>query len=319
MMEQTSSGNPASTTLKMTVEDFLQNNESSIGAAGAAWNSCQALNQLNRARNLLYGLDNWHGLSGTICMNACGTISVPYFVEDIKAVYRCNKLLYIAPGEYWTSGEESCCGSEEKVIDNGEYSPIPIANEFTTRIGVRSSDMEDDGKTIKITYITAGGSSITDTLTLNFDGLAVTENSVRRITSVAKLHTFGIISFYSVGPDGECCEKLFKAFPAETHLRYRQYCLSQSCCSSCQQVIIKYKKKFLKFFETDYNKELDFPEHAMYLAMIAISESDKRSVEGYKLYQEYVRSAINYLKKFQTKKEETVSDIGISSDYPTIV
>lgn len=303
----------------MTVQEFLENNESSIGASGAAWDSCNALKQLNRARSLLYGLDAWHGLTGTICVNACATISIPFFVEDIKAVYRCKKLLYIAPGEYWTTGEEACCGTEDKVTDNGEYSPIPVTNSFTSRIGIRSSDFEDTGKKVKITYLTSNASSVTDELTLDDAGMAVTENSVRRIVSISKEATHGVVSFYSVGPDGECCDKLFKAYPQETHLRYRLYSLSSECCSSCKQVIIKYKKKFFKFTEIDYNRELDFPEHAMYLAMIAISESDKRTIEGYRLYQEHVKSAINYLKKYQTKKEETISDIGISNDYPSIV
>lgn len=303
----------------MTVQDFLQNNEASISASGAAWNSCQALRQLNRARSLLYGLDTWHGLTGTICMNACSVISLPYFVEDIKAVYRCSKLMYIAPGEYWAAGEGACCGAEEHITDNGEYSPVPVSNSFNSRIGIRPSDIEDKGKEVTITYLSDGASHITEKHVLDFEAMSVTESQVRKIISISKNHTFGPVVFNSVGPDGECCDKLFKAYPPETHLRYRQYCLSSACCSACNQIIIKYKKKFFNFYETDYNKELDFPEHAMYLAMIAISESDKRSPEGYKMYQEYVRSAINYLKKFQTKKEETISDIGISSDYPSIV
>jgi hypothetical protein len=303
----------------MTVQDFLENNESAIGAAGAAWDSCDALKQLNRSRGLLYGLDTWHGLTGIICMDACGTLYMPHFVGDIKAAYRCNQNLYIAPGEYWAESNEMCCGAEEKIVDDGSYSPVPVENSFTTRIGVKPSDVNDTNGIVKITYITDGGSVVTDELTLDYDKFAVTENQVRTVVSISKPKTWGQIYFSTVSPDGTCCAKLFKAYPRETHLNYRKYCLSSKCCSECNTVIIKYKKKYFKLDETDYNRELDFPEHAMYLAMMAIAESDKRTVEGYKLYQEYVRSAINYLKKFQAKKEESISDIGISNDYPEII
>jgi hypothetical protein len=303
----------------MTVQEFLENNESSIGASGAAWDSCDALKQLNRARSVLYGLDTWHGLSGIICVRACGKLSFPYFVGDIKAAYRCKGNIYIAPGEYWVNGTESCCGTQEGITDDGIYAPVPVANSFSSRLGVRPADIGDSGKIVKISYITDGGSHITDELTLDYEKFAVTENQVRRVISIAKTPTYGPVMFASISPDGDCCEKLFKAYPPETHLKYRQYCISSQCCSSCQYVSIRYKKKFFRFTEMHYNHDLDIDEHAMLHAMMAISELDKRNIEGYRLYQEHIKSAINYLKKSSSKSEETVSDLGVSNDYPSIV
>ena len=68
-----------------------------------------------------------------------------------------------------------------------------------------------------------------------------------------------------------------------------------------------------------YNHPIDFEEHPLSIGMQAISELNKRTTEGYKMYQALIGSAINYLKKNTSKKQETVGDIALTTDYPSIL
>jgi hypothetical protein len=303
----------------MTVQEFLQLNEASISSAGASWDSCEALLNLNKARSALFGIDTFHGLVESVCMNACETIFMPWFGEDIKAVYRCKKIIGIAPGEYWVNAFGDCCGPQEGVTDTQTYSPVPTANSFNSRIGIRNRDILDNGRKVSISYYTPSGTSVTEDLILNDEIPSITEETVRAFISINKGSTSGMLYFYSVNSEGVCCEKLFPAYPLETNLLYRQYCISRTCCSSCSQIVVKVKRKYFPFTELNYNYPIDFPEHALALAMQAISEINKRTPDGYKLYQGLISSAINYVRKNTSKKQETIGDIGNSSDYPTII
>lgn len=302
----------------MTVQEYLELNEASIGSSGASWDSCEALVQLNKARSALYGLHNFHGLLQTICVNTCNAICLPWFADSIKAAYRCNKLITIASGEYFAYINNDCCGQPEGITDTGEYLPVPCSNSFCTRIGVRSADFNDNGKKVSITYVATSGSLVTDEFVLNFEGFSVTELAVARIVSIKKDSTNGIVWFHDVNNEEALCNKLFCAYPLETNLRYRKYCVSSQCCSSCSQIALVVRRKFIPFTDMHYNMPIDFAEHALSLAMEAIAAKDKRTPEGVKMYNELIRSAINYLKLNTVKEEQTFSDVTLSQDYPSI-
>jgi hypothetical protein len=304
----------------MTVQTFLELNEASIGPSGAAWDSCDALKQLNKARSALYGLEDFDGLIQPICMNSCATLHMPWFGQMVKSAYRCNQIIPIAPGEYWAAVPAYCCGPSVGITDLQTYSPVPVANTFYSRIGVRGLSAEDIGTKVKISYYTHAGSIQTDELELISSGVSVTEMSVASIISIKKGPTDGRVAFHVVDSNGECCgNPMFYAYALEDDLKYRQYCMSLSCCSSCRQVIIKVKKKYLPFTDKHYNHQIDFEEHPLAIAMQAMAELSKRTQEGYKMYQVLIASAINYLKKNTSKAQETIGDMTLSTDYPAVV
>ena len=302
----------------MTVQTFLELNEQSIGASGAAWDSCDALRQLNKARSALYGLDDWDGLIVPICMSSCATLHMPWFAEMAKSAYRCNQLIPIAIGEYWAHPPGNCCGVPVGITDVQTYSPVPVGNLFNSRLGFRPMSAVDIGKKIKVSYYTLAGSIQTDELELT-TGNSVTEMAVGSVISIKKSPTDGRVAVFTIDSNGNCCEPLFYAHALEDDLKYRQYCMNLSCCSACQQVVVKVKKKYLPFTEAHYNHPIDFEEHPLAIVMQAISELNKRTTEGFKMYSSLISAAINYLKKNTTKKQETVSDIGLTTDYPTII
>ena len=227
----------------MTVQTFLELNESSIGPSGAAWDSCDALKQLNKSRSAFYGLEDFDGLVVPICMNSCATLHMPWFAEMAKSAYRCNQQILIAPGEYWASPIANCCGPSVGITDLQTYSPVPIANIFRSRLGIRPISVVDVGRKVKISYYTTSGSIQTDELELTPDGNSVTEMSVSAVISIKKGPTDGRVAVFTVDANGNCCSPLFYANALEDDLKYRQYCMNVSCCSSCQQVVVKVKKK----------------------------------------------------------------------------
>ena len=303
----------------MTVQTFLELNESSIGPIGAAWDSCDALKQLNKTRSAFYGLEDFDGLVVPVCMSSCATLHMPWFAEMVKSAYRCNQLIPIAPGEYWAHAPAHCCGVPVGITDLQSYSPVPVANTFNSRLGFRPISAVDVGKKIKVSYYTTAGSIQTDELELTANGNSVTEMAVGAVISIKKNPTDGRVAVFTVDSNGNCCSLLFYAYALEDDLKYRQYCMNLSCCSSCQQVVIKVKKKYLPFTSAHYNHPIDFEEHPLAIGMQSIAELGKRTTEGYKMYQALIGSAINYLKKNTSKKQETISDLGLSTDYPTVL
>lgn len=303
----------------MTVEDFLKLNEAAIGATGGSWDDCNALTQLNKARSALYGIDHWSGLTERVCVPACGCIHIPWFADRAIGAYRCTGIIPIATGEYWAHADRSCCGAEERITDLNSISPVPVTNSFASRIGIKITDIMDENTEVTITYQNEAGSYITQILTGKFDSFSVTETSLRRIVSIRKKPTSGFIQFFSANSDGECCSLLFSAHPMESHLQYKQYSVSTECCSSCKQVVLKVKRKYVPLATMHYNLAIEFPEHALGLAMQGISELAKRTDAGFTSYQAHIGSAISYMRKNETKEKDTYGDLTHSNDYPEVV
>lgn len=312
----------------MTFEDFLRMNESSIGPTGGDWDSCDGLLYLNKARSALYGIDNWHGLIQTICVNECNGLILPWFASRAIGAYKCNGIIPIDEGEYWANALDTNCGAPLHIVDANQTIPVPISNEFNSRIGVKLGDFNDVGAEITITYETGQGSVVTEKLVVNekmkmvvSDGSdhSVTETSVKKVYSIKKPDTHGPIRFYEVDSDGNCCKILFTAHALETHLQYKRYCFVGGCCSPCSPVTVKVKKKYLPVTDRHYNFPVDFPDHALGLAMEAVAARAKRTTEGLNEYNALLSSAINYLRKNEIKEKTTFGDIGQTNDYPDIL
>lgn len=301
-----------------TVREFLEMNYSSIGTSGGEWDSCEALNQLNLARSAIYGLDNFAGLIEHVCVSSCKITRIPWFAESIKAAYTCIENKTIQDGEYWVGASKSCCGRGMNFTDNATYSPVPITNKLDTRLAVRCSDFNDVGKKVTISYYSFSGSLITEELRIG-EKDSVTEVAVRSIASIRKDSTAGVVSFFSVDENGCAMKRLFYAHPMETSLRYREYCFSDPCCDGCSQIVLAVKKKFFPFTKDHYNLQIEFPEHALSLAMEAIEAKAKRTLEGFTLYSQLLRSSLNYLQKNTAKEHQTDTDMGATNDYPSVV
>jgi hypothetical protein len=303
----------------MTVEQFLQMNESSIGTAGASWDSCDALLMFNKARSALYGIDNWSGLIDKICVPCGEKIFIPWFSSRAVGAYECKGIIPIATGEYWAGASGNCCGGKLGIIDLNEVSPVPVSNNFSTRIGIRITDIEDANSEVKFTYQNHAGAIVTETLSSSdFNHFSVTESKVKKVISIKKPDTHGFIQFYSSNSDGQCCTMLFQAHPMEQHLQYRAYCIPE-CCNCDKKVILDVKKTYIPFTEKHYNLPIDFAEHALSLAMEAIAAKDTRTPEGRATYKDEILLAINYLRKNEVKEKQSYGDGGQSNDYPSFI
>lgn len=300
----------------MTVQEFLLMNEASIGPTGGNWDDCNALNILNKARSALYGIDNFSGLLRKICVPCGEKIYLPWFADRAVGAYRCNGIVPIATGEYWADAISSCCGEALGITDLNNASPVPISNSFNSRIGIKITDINDAGAEVVITYQNESGSYITETLKSNdFNDFSVTESKVLKIISIKKSSTYGFIQFYTSNSDSKCCELLFSAHPLESHLSYKTYC-TPSCCDPNKQIVVDVKRKFIPLSDKHYNLPIDFPEHALGLAMDAISLKDKKTPEGMAGYKDAIGSAIAYLRKNEIKEKQSYGDAGQSNDYP---
>jgi hypothetical protein len=244
---------------------------------------------------------------------------VPWFGERIKFAYRCNRPIIIAAGDYFMDTGRDCCGGEEHITDLEQKSPVPITNYFTTRLGFKLTDMDDEGAILKITYVTRNGNHVTDELTMVFGQSILTSMSVREVVSIKKEPSNGMIRVYSTTPDGNCCDQLFPIYPLESHLNYSMYSVNSQCCNSCDRLVLVIKRKYLKFTEKHYNYPIDFADHGLALIMEAISEKDKRTPEGFAQYNSLLRSGINFLKTNTTKEQSTFGDVSLSKDYPAVV
>jgi hypothetical protein len=142
--------------------------------------------------------------------------------------------------------------------------------------------------------------------------------AVVKIISIWKDSTAGMVHVFNVNHNGDCCDRQFGMHPLETNLKYRLYCVSDLCCSSCSKIVLKVKKKYFPFTSMHYNHQIDFVEHGLSLAMEAISAKNKRTPEGLKLYNELFRSALNYIKINTVQEEQTTFDMSYSNDYPAI-
>lgn len=301
----------------MTVQDFLILNAESIGPTGGDWNSCDALRVLNKARSALYGIDNWSGLITKVCVPCGASLIMPWFADRAVGAYKCKSIVHIATGEYWAVAPSNCCGDQFGITDMNQTSPVPVSNLFTSRLGIEIADFEDVGKQVTITYQNDAGSIITEVLTLgDFGSLSITSTSVRKVFSIKKPDSYGFFKFWSVNSDGDRGSLLFSAHPLETHLAYKQYCVPSCCCPN-EIIVVDVKKKFIPFTYNHYNFPIDLPEHALSLAMDAITNKDKKTAEGVQMYNTLIASAINYLRKNEIKEKTTYGDSGHSDDYPS--
>lgn len=294
----------------MTVKEFLQDNESSIGSSGGKWDSCDALKQLNRTRNLFYGLGTWDGLTTYACISSCskGRLITPWFASKIDEAYTCNRKVTIATGGYFALVDRSYCGRRLRVEDTQTYSSTPIPIEESCKgLLVESQDILDAGKTISISYLNKRGSVVSDEiqLTETFKKFK-TSSTIKSIISINKPVTSGEIHFFSRDDN----KHLFSLSPYENSPRYRVYCINGNECSNCcgETFVLKMRRRYLPFSEVHYEHHIDLNPHALAIGMQAMSAFDERTSEGLNRYTSLVRSAVDLLKKEKLEQGSFESD-----------
>ena len=286
----------------MTLRTFLENNESSIGSSGAAWDSCDALRQINRVRSAFYDIGDWDGNTSFICITCCnGKIYLPFYASKIISAFKCNKQVLIADSEFFALVSRSCCGTQVGIVDNNQYSPVPRENCFSGNLLFQAMDTADKGVEITASYLNRAGSMISDSIILDpaWDKIS-SAYDVMTIKALSKPSTHGPILVYDCA--GTC---LFGLSPYSTSYQYRVYCLQQDCCDD-EQIVLHVAKAFYPFTELHYDHLIDFPEHALSLGMEAISARSLRTTEGIAVYEKLFRLAIQYLKKQKEIAIETL-------------
>lgn len=287
----------------MTLREFLQANESSIGANGASWDSCDALNQINKTRASFYDIGDWEGNNEFIAVNChSGKIFLPWFASKIVAAFRCKGLVKIADSEHYSLVSHRHCGSSVHVVDDNLYSPTPIPNQFFGALQFKAMDSEDAGVVIKASYHTNNGSLINDTITLEEDQIQYSTNfQVVTVKALSKPSTSGLILV------SDCaCKPLFYMHPYSTSLRYRTYCISGGCCDHTGLLTLKVKKAYYPFSSLHYDHLIDFPDHALSLGMEAIAARAQRTTDGIAVYERLYRNAVLFLKKQKETSNDTV-------------
>lgn len=313
----------------MTLKEFLQNNESSIGESGGNWNDCNSLNQLNKARSILYSTGIWDGMIAYTCISNCynGRLIVPWFADQILDAYTCKKRVTIETGEYFSIVDKSYCGKQIGITDTQTYSPTPVDLQLLSRgLSITSGDMDDQDKIITIVYLNNRGSVITDEIEIDqaFKKYR-TSTSIKKIVSISKPASSGEIHFHS---NSKGCPYLFTLSPYETNPQYRVYCVNGNECNHCfpdggccsdTQIVLKLKKKHFTFTELHYNHQIDFNSHALALAMQSIPELEKRTPEGLNMHRQLIKEALDYLKKNNNVRDDKPNNFSPHNYYPEVV
>lgn len=289
----------------MTVREFLTANESSIGANGAAWDSCDALNQINKTRASFYDIGDWDGNTEFICLRCySGKIFLPWFASQIIAAFRCRGIVEIADSEHYAITDRNCCGKPIQITDNNQYSPTPITNSFNGLWNFKSVDSEDAGVVIKVSYHTDNGSLINESITLVEEQVQYSTGfPVQTIKSISKPSTNGPIIVSDCG-----CTNLFTISPYTTSVRHRVYCIAGCCCGDGELLTIRVKKAYYPFSILHYDHLIDFPDHALALGMEAIAARGQRTTEGINVYERLFRNAVQFLKKQKETAMDTVQE-----------
>lgn len=284
----------------MNVNEFLDIHSSELGLAPS---NCEAINLINKARDLVYTMGDYTGTTGYATINIetqCAYL--PYNLETLRRAYTGCKNIIVENSGYCSVANDFCkCGCDPVelfAVKTNQQNVLPYDTFSDRNYYFRNHSSKDDGKKVVIRYTDGSGTERNEEVVLSSDNDTKLGYPVNRVSILRKDRTFGMVGMYS--NDGTLIHKLY---PNEINPRYSKYSFS-GCLCDC--VVLYGKKRFIPYIDDDYDRmsELDIPTHGLLLAIKAI-KSLSGEKEDLKYYANYVKLAGDYLKQEKKDKEQS--------------
>ena len=294
----------------MIIKDFID--ELSLSGAVNSSDTCGALKLINAARRLLYPLDDWTGTIDYGCVNLCDScFYLPYHLETIREIWNCDEIIHIGD-EIWSSiGTgylSSCCGEKAGVTRTDRHAAIPVQPPLGSILGVRPTDSNDNGFTIRFTVRNVAGTLDTDVIKVNgYEEIVYGDLIMGRIEGIQKDPTNGPVNIYYRDNRGVNCP-LYTLQAEETSPRYYMY--KSTCQSGC--AIIKAKKKLFPYTERDLYSELDIQSvNGMKFAIKALEHERSSQYDLYTAALKLARAHLERVKE-DLKKTSTPAKVSVA-------
>lgn len=263
----------------MTVRESLSNMAIFLGSQGMKPESKSALFYLNRARRLVYPLDDWTHTIKYICVRICDRCFVlPEDCAAIRAAW-CGRSNVSVVNEYYDAVDQDFiireAGDKAKVFRTGISMAAPF-NPNYDQLYFSAANTDDLDKVITITYKDNYGSRNTEKITLLDDfQLTGTSNAVKEIHSLSKNRTVGNVDIFSSSGI-----LLYRMDPFFTNGRFEQYKIDGSLC--CDALLLKCKLRFRDYTEDDYDTAIDIESiDALEFAAKAMYEKSQSNIKEY--------------------------------------
>lgn len=282
----------------MTIQEYIN----SASLTGGITDGCQAVAMLNAARELLWPLDDWIGTIEYGCVtpkDSC--FYLPAHIETIRKAWSCKQDIPIN-NENWFYVEQGfvseLCGSNVTLVRTDKSVVLPVSFPKSHQIGFRPSDSNDIGKTIAVTVRNVFGSIVAENITLtSLSETTYAELAVEEIISINKSPTEGAVQVWARGECDEARIYVIEAF--ESSVRYWQY----KAINTCECILIKGKKKYFPYKETDLYREIDLRNpSALQFASQAI---EHQRAKNYSEYQKALMIARTLLERSKEDVKKT--------------
>lgn len=290
-----------------SIKEFVEDNELGLKISV---DSCDLLNRINRARRAIYTAGDYQGTMdhGAIKVGCNKCVYLPYEIETVRtATTGCRHVLVerasycsVAPEQYCKCG---CNNQELALIKTGRQYALPFdLPKHGIRLGFSPVSSKDNGKKIRIKYITSSGTEAIDEGLLNRDTPFTTSSAASKVLSISKQTTLNNVSVLALSPNEDSGPIIHCLHPRELKPSYSQYSL-QGCVCDC--IVIYGKKRFIPLEAgTDLDETmLDINPSALANMMKALTFYDKGSKEDIVLYQKWTQLAIELLKLDKVDKQ----------------
>ena len=263
----------------MTIKDALENMSIFIGSQGMKPESKQALFYLNRARRLVYPLDDWVHTIKYTCVPVCDCCFVlPEDCAAIRAAWDGNNNV-ITTNEYFDAVDKDFVlrnsGCKVRVFRTGLSLALPIQPNGS-ELFFLANNMDDAGKFVRISYKDTMNSLSSEKIELLDDfQLTGTSYRIKEVTAISKDRTDGPVSILlSTG------KEIYSMPPLFTSGRFEQYKIDGQITSP--YLLLKCKLRFRDYTTEDYDSLIDITSiDALEFAAKAMYAKSQSNISGY--------------------------------------
>lgn len=288
-------------------------------------NGCGAIQLVNAARRSLYEMGDWDGTIDYCAINLSDCFFyLPYHVELIRDAWVCNRPLNLEK-ESWLSLEQSqwngIVGPCISVVKTGKTNVLQGEARKGKQLGFRIIDGRDKGKKLSVSIYDESGSLTTEEIVFEDNKETIAAPAVLgKLDSIAKERTIGSVGVYEIQKRRKI-NLIQYIRPQELEPRYHEY----KSFEPCNQIIIKGKKKFFDYDETDLDRTIDIRSiDGLRSAVIAIKQHGAGNIKDYvamlqsaRAHVEAAKNDVRNINKATTPAQYIPELIVSSQEYTT--
>lgn len=287
--------------MKLTLRQMLEEVSRFAGDSGNDPDSKESLRLLNRARLLMYPMDDWEGTIRFICVPCLDNCFFPpHDIESIRAIWDGNGNVDVWNDTHMQIDHNNirnyCDRVARAASKTGISQVLPVCLPEEPWIpSLLATNGEDEGTEITITGRSSFGNKISSTVKLKEcnEEVELTEE-FKTIESIAKPQTCGPVTIYNSD------KKIYTLDACEENPCYHQYRMQGRTCGC--YVVLKGKRKFRNYTTKDLDRYVDLTSvDGIEFAMLALNSKDKKGGEGLAEYAGYLAAAKAH---FEVVKED---------------